>query len=74
MIGLIILGLASVGLFSILWYTLLTGPGYYGIDYYWKFLIPPTAGAVVFILIGWYMMKSGVKKGKEKEIQLLKQQ
>jgi putative Mn2+ efflux pump MntP len=62
-IGLIILGLASVALFSILWYTMLIVPGYYGVDY-WKYWIPPIVAAIVFILIGLYMMKSGVKKEK----------
>jgi hypothetical protein len=60
-VGLIILGLASVGLFGILWivavwnvytdrFTLL------------KQFVPVIAGAIVFILIGLYMMKSSVKK------------
>jgi len=72
-IGLIILGLAAVALFSILWYITLTIPSYYGVDF-WKYWIPPIVGTIVFILIGLYMMNSGVKKEKEKEIQLLKQQ
>ena len=56
-LGLIILGLASLGLFSIVWFNAV------------NFYTPPTeiqvpfiVGAVVFILIGFYMMKSGVKK------------
>jgi len=72
-IGLIILGLASTSLFSILWYTFIATPFYYGAEY-WKYLTPPIVGAVIFILIGLYMMKSGVKKEKEREVQLLKQQ
>ena len=60
-IGLIILGLASVGLFSILWMTAVW-------DIYidrltmLKQAVPVIAGTIVFILIGFYMMKSGVKK------------
>ena len=72
-IGLIILGLASVALFSIIWYTTLTFPSYYNVEY-WKYWIPPIVGTVVFILIALYMMMSGVKKGKEREVQLVKQQ
>ncbi len=60
-VGLIILGLASVGLFSILWVIALW-------DIYidrltmLKQAVPLIAGTIVFILIGFYMMKSGVKK------------
>jgi putative Mn2+ efflux pump MntP len=70
-IGLVILGLASTILFSILWYTMIATPFY---DWNWRYLVPPIVGAAVFILIGLYMMKSGVKNEKEREIQLLKQQ
>ena len=69
-IGLVILGLASISLFSILWYTIIATPFYYGAEY-WKYLTPPIAGSVVFILIGLYMMKSGAKKGEEGKTQLL---
>jgi len=31
---------------------------------YWKLLVPPAAGASIFMLIGLYMMKSGTKKRK----------
>jgi hypothetical protein len=58
-LGLIILGLASVALFfQIRFY----GPFVFGpsID----FQVPIIVGAIVFILIGLYMMKSCVKKGK----------
>jgi len=63
-LGLIILGLASVALFSVSWYTILTAQPYVNIDYYWKLLVPPVVGTIVFILIGLYMMKSGAKKEK----------
>jgi len=56
-IGLIILGLASVGLFTVVWnYTI------YNSDYYLRSSVPLIVGGIVFILIGFYMMKSGVKK------------
>jgi len=58
-IGLIMLSLALLGLFQILW--LWTMYSYYSSDY-WKSMVPIIVGAIVFILIGLYMMKSGVKK------------
>jgi predicted membrane protein len=73
-IGLIILCLASVTLFSTVWY--------YSMSYwmfgvmgssFWILMVPPIVGAVVFILIGLYMMKSGTKKEEGREVQLLKQ-
>jgi O-antigen/teichoic acid export membrane protein len=69
-IGLLILGLASVILFSLLWFTMMLGPPT-NIDYFLKILTPPTAGSVVFILIGFYMMKSGTKTEEEGKTQLL---
>ncbi|MDH5483314.1 MAG: hypothetical protein OEY22_10650 [Candidatus Bathyarchaeota archaeon] len=66
-IGLIILASASLSLFSILWYIALTSSAYYGPEY-WKLLTPPIVAAAVFILIGLYMMKSGVKKKEEEQI------
>lgn len=66
-IGLIILGLASVVLFSIIWfnviialkvYTYAVGPSI-------EFQVPFIVAAIVFILIALYMMKSGVKKEHE---------
>jgi len=68
--GLIILGLTSVILFSTLWYVLAFG-GYW--PNYWRTLVPPIVGAVVFILIGLYMMKSGTKREEQGKIQLLNQ-
>jgi hypothetical protein len=58
-IGLIILGLASIILFGNLW-PIIFDPS----DIYWMFRnsFPIIVGAVVFIFIGIYMMKSGVKK------------
>ena len=69
--GLLVLGLASVILFSLLWYVMvLFSPLNIG-SYTWKYLTPPVIGSIVFILIGLYMMKSGTKKEEEEKIQLL---
>ncbi len=59
-IGLLILSVASVGLFAVLW-TLFR----YGSYSYTDALVssvPFIVAAVVFILVGFYMMRSGVKK------------
>ncbi|UCC28465.1 MAG: hypothetical protein JSW29_03225 [Candidatus Bathyarchaeota archaeon] len=63
-IGLIILGLASVGLFGILW-MIAVWDGYMDRFEMLKQAVPVIVGGAVFILIGLYMMKSGVKKKKE---------
>jgi len=60
-LGLIILGLASVALFAILW-MIAVWNGYINRFTMLKQAVPVIAGAIVFILIGFYMMKSGVKK------------
>jgi uncharacterized membrane protein len=72
-LGLIILALASVTLFSISWYTILTAQPYANTNYYWRLLVPPVVGTIVFIVIGLYMMKSGTKKKEEGKTQLLTQ-
>ena len=59
-IGLVVLALASIILFATWWQ-------FQGIDWYFaepliRQSIPIIVGAVVFILIGLYMIKSGVKK------------
>ena len=63
-IGLIILGLASVGLFGILW-MMAVWNGYLDRFTMLKQAVPVIVGGVVFILIGLYMMKSGVKKKED---------
>ncbi len=63
-IGLIILGLASVGLFGILW-MIAVWDGYMDRFNMLKQAVPVIVGGVVFILIGLYMMKSGVKRKAE---------
>ena len=60
-IGLIISGLASVCLFGILW-MLAVWDGYGDRFTMLKYQVPLIVGGVVFILIGLYMMSSGVKK------------
>ena len=63
-IGLIILGLASVGLFAILWF-IAVWDGYPDRLTMLKQAVPLIVGGVVFLLIGLYMMKSGVKEKPE---------
>ena len=60
-IGLIIFASACVSGFSILW-VLASFPETYTKDLFVRLLVPPIGGSVVFIIIGFYMMKSGVKK------------
>ena len=60
-IGLIILGLASVGLFGIFW-MIAIWDGYLDRLSMLKQVVPVIMWGVVFTLIGLYMMKSGVKK------------
>ena len=60
-IGLIVLGLASVGLFGVLW-MIGVWNGYTDRFSMLKQAVPVIVGGIVFILIGLYMMKSGVKK------------
>lgn len=72
-LGLIILGLASFTLFEMLWYQIVNiGEPYYSVSF-WKYMVPPVAGAIVFILIGLYMMISGTKKKQEGKTQPLTQ-
>ena len=59
-IGLIILGLASVGLFGMLWMITVVMYPENRIEVL-KGTVPVIVGGVVFSLIGLYMMKSGVK-------------
>jgi uncharacterized membrane protein len=65
-IGLIILGLASIGLFGILW-AIAIWDIYLDRLTMLKQAVPVIVGAVVFILIGLYMMKSGVKRKRNVE-------
>jgi hypothetical protein len=67
-IGLIVLGLASVVLFSILWSVAVAVWEGYARTYYVRSLVPFLFGGVVFILIGLYMMKSGVKRKEARRL------
>lgn len=58
-VGLILFGLASVALFGILWF-LLVFPSPY-LHEPMKVAVPGIVGSLVFLAIGLYMMKSGVK-------------
>jgi len=60
-IGLIILALASVGLFGILWMIAVWNV-YMDRLTMLKQAVPVIVGGVVFTLIGLFMMKSGVKR------------
>jgi biotin transporter BioY len=63
-VGLIILGLASVSLFGMLWMITVVMYPENRIEVL-KGVVPVIVGGVVFLLIGLYMMKSGVKKRSE---------
>ena len=63
-IGLIILAFASVSLFGLLW-MLAVWDIYVDRLTMLKYQVPALVGGVVFIFIGLYMMKSGVKKKAE---------
>jgi hypothetical protein len=60
-IGLIILALASVILFATLWQFAFI-EWYHDVSWMVRQSFPIMFGAVVFILVGLYMMKSGIKK------------
>ena len=53
-LGLLIFATACVALFSTIWYYSLYAYGYFS-----NLMVPPIVGAVVFILVGLYMMYSG---------------
>ena len=56
--GLIILASASVTLFAIVWFNTITVPYRPAVEYQVPFIV----GAVVFIIVGLYMMTSGIRK------------
>ena len=60
-VGLAILGLASVILFAMLWQFAFI-EWYHDVSWMIRQSFPLIVGAVVFIFIGLYMMKSGAKK------------
>jgi H+/Cl- antiporter ClcA len=69
-VGLVVLGFASLVLFTMIWQIIVSYLNYLSysnqyVSYYyvWSY-VPIVVGGIIFILIGWYMMKSGVKKGQ----------
>ena len=60
--GLLILSFASVVLFTVIW--TLRGYSSTNLNMFIQNYIPLIVGAIGFILIGLYMMKSGVKKSQ----------
>jgi len=63
-IGLILLSLASVGLFGILWMFAIWNE-YVDRFNIIKYYVPFIVGGFVFVFIGFFMMRSGVKKPSE---------
>lgn len=63
-IGLILLSAASVFLFGVFWmYMIFTRPSLH--MYYLKSpLVPAIVGGVVFVFIGIFMMRAGVRRGE----------
>ena len=66
-IGLLILGMSSMVLFSTIWYILLAFVSSQTAYLSWGNWVPPIAGAVTFLLIGLYVMKSGTRHKTESE-------
>jgi hypothetical protein len=67
-LGLLIVSLTSVAIFAVVWSLLsyLYNPYSTGIPYYAiSSDVPIIVGAAVFLLVGLYMMKSGVKKAPD---------
>ena len=70
-VGLIVLGFASLVLFTAIWQNILSYFNYlscsgqynssFAYNFVWSY-VPIVAGVIIFMLIGYYMMKSGVKK------------
>ncbi len=58
--GLMIFGTAVSALFWILWNVYLTYSASYRYGSDLRYSVPPLFACVVFLLIGYYMMKSGV--------------
>jgi putative Mn2+ efflux pump MntP len=70
-VGLLLLGFSSLVLFAAVWQTIVSYMSYlsysdqynssFAYGFVWS-LVPIIVGGIIFILIGLYMMKSGVKK------------
>lgn len=65
-LGLIILGLAIFELFGVIWYVFVLDWGSWWSGGGWRFASPWIFGGMVFLVIGLYMMVSGVKKEEMK--------
>lgn len=62
-VGLLIVGVAAISLFWSVWYPLVIYTNYPWSTYSaWKNYVPMMFAGVVFLVIGFYMMKSGVKQ------------
>ncbi len=62
-LGLLILGIAIVTFFGSLWYPIVIYASYsWSSSNMWISFVPLIFGSTVFMLIGLYMMKSGVRK------------
>ncbi len=74
-IGLIIVAFASIALFAIIWFNIVIAlrTYQYAMGPSLEFQVPFIVAAIVFMLVGLYMVKSGVKKEVNKEIRLLQQ-
>ena len=70
-VGLLVLGFSSLVLFTAIWQIIVSYMNYlsysgqhaasFAYGFVWSY-IPIIVGGIIFILIGFYMMKSGVKK------------
>jgi hypothetical protein len=67
--GLLVLGFSSLVLFTAIWQIIINYLNFlsyaHSSSFAYSFIwsnIPIIVGGIIFILIGWYMMKSGVKK------------
>lgn len=73
--GLIVLGFGLLALFTIVWLVFVHYPTHHHayhwdypkhfLVYFWKYYVWFIIGAIAFILMGMYAMKSGVRKRKE---------
>ena len=61
-LGLLLMSFSALVLFSVIWTVAMYNPSWLGNALVG--FVPIMAGAIVFILIGFYMMKEGVKKKK----------
>jgi len=64
-VGLLLLGISVMTLFWIIWFALIAILSSSGTYFIWQGWVPSIVGAILFILIGLYMMRSGIVKRKE---------